>query len=168
MAGWAWLAGHGWQFPVGIHGTFCHRLRQSVRLPVRQPEGVANMPTVAPIYTGLLAVLYFWLSLRVSLIRMKGPAPDHAAEARLRRAVRAHGNASEYIPLGLIMLLTLELQGAPFWLVHVFGVMLVAGRAGHFISFTLPSARLLTQISMALTYSMFCFSGLFVLYYVFT
>ncbi len=123
------------------------------------------MPIVAPIYAGLLAVMYFWLSLRVSLIRMKGPAPDEAAATRLRRAVRAHGNASEYIPLGVIMLILLDVQGAPFWLVHVFGVMLVAGRVGHFISFNLPSARLLTQMSMALTYAMICFSGLFVLYY---
>ena len=125
------------------------------------------MPIVAPIYAGLLAVLFFWLSLRVSLIRLKGPAPDDAAATRLRRAVRAQGNASEYIPLGLIMLLMLDLQGAPFWLVHVFGLALVAGRVGHFVSFTLKKARLLTQVSIVLTYAMICFSGLFVLYYAF-
>ncbi len=124
------------------------------------------MLLVTPIYAGLLAVLFFWLSLRVSLIRLKGPAADDAAAKRLRRAVRAQGNASEYIPLGLIMVLILEIQGAPYWLVHAFGMALLAGRVGHFVSFTLPSARLLTQVSTALTYSMICFSGLFVLYYV--
>ncbi len=123
------------------------------------------MLIITPIYAGLLAVLFFWLSLRVSLIRMKGPTPDDAAVNRLRRAVRAQGNASEYIPLGLIMVLILEIQGAPYWLVHVFGLALLVGRIGHFVSFTLPSARFLTQISIVLTYSMICFSGLFVLYY---
>ncbi|MCF6234201.1 MAG: MAPEG family protein [Rhodobacteraceae bacterium] len=123
------------------------------------------MPIVAPIYAGLLAVLFSWLSLRVSLIRMKGPAPDEAAATRLRRAVRAQGNASEYIPLGLILLLVLDLQGAPFWLVHVFGLALLAGRIGHFVSFTLPSTGPLIRVSMLVTYVMICFSGLFVLYY---
>ena len=125
------------------------------------------MITITPIYAGLLAVLFFWLSLRVSLIRMKGPAPDDAAKDRLRRAVRAQGNASEYIPLGLIMLLVLEFQGAPLWLLHVFGLALLIGRVGHFVSFNLASARLLTQASIVLTYAMICFSGLFALYYAF-
>jgi len=123
------------------------------------------MPIVAPIYAGLLAVLFFWLSLRVSLIRMKGPAADEAAATRLRRAVRAQGNASEYIPVGLIMLLVLDLQGAPFWLVHVFGLALLAGRIGHFVSFALPSTGPLIRVSMLVTYAMILFSGLFVLYY---
>jgi len=96
---------------------------------------------------------------------MKGPASDDAAVNRLRRAVRAQGNASEYIPLGLIMVLILEIQGAPYWLVHLFGLALLAGRIGHFVSFSMPSARLLTQFSIVLTYSMICFSGLFALYY---
>ncbi len=123
------------------------------------------MLIITPIYAGLLAVLFSWLSLRVSLTRMKGPAPDEAAKDRLRRAVRAQGNASEYIPLGLILILVLEFQGAQGWLVHMFGLMLLFGRIGHFVSFYLGSARPLTQVSIVLTYLMICFSGLAVLYF---
>ena len=125
------------------------------------------MLVVTPIYAGILAVLFFWLSLRVSLLRMQGPARDDAAKERLHRAVRAQGNASEYIPFGLILLLVLEFQGAPGGLTHLFGVMLLVGRIGHFLSFRSSFIRPLTQVSMATTYSMFCFSGLAVLYFAF-
>ncbi len=123
------------------------------------------MAMITPVYAGLLGLLFFWLSLRVSLIRMKGPAPDEQAAQELRRAVRAQGNASEYIPLGLILLLVLEFQSAPGWIVHLSGLALLIGRLGHYVSFSLIRIRLVTQISMVLTYGMVCFSGLVVLYH---
>ncbi len=124
------------------------------------------MLTVSPIYAGLLAVLFFWLSLRVSLLRLKGLHASEEGRETLHRAVRTQGNASEYIPLGVLLLLFLDLQGAPAVLVHVFGIALVAGRIGHFIGFgRAPGNRVLRQYSMVATYAMLCFSGLCVLYF---
>jgi uncharacterized membrane protein YecN with MAPEG domain len=45
--------------------------------------------------------------------------------------MRVHSNFNEYVPLGLILLAGAELQGAPLWVVHGLGAMLVAGRLGH-------------------------------------
>ena len=123
------------------------------------------MPIITPIYAGLLGLLFFWLSLRVSLTRLKGPATTDEAREKLRLAVRAQGNAAEYIPLGLVLLLVLELQSAPGWMLHLFGLLLLAGRIGHFIGFDLAPHRLLRQYSMVLTYCMFCFSSLAILYF---
>lgn len=123
------------------------------------------MLIITPIYAGLLGLLFFWLSLRVSLLRLKGPAPDDAAKGRLQRAVRAQGNAAEYIPLGLILLLVLEFQGGPTWIVHLFGLMLLVGRVGHFIGFDLVPTGIVRQYSMVLTYVMLCFCSLATLFF---
>ena len=123
------------------------------------------MLTITPIYVGLLAILFFWQSLRISLKRLKGFGSDDSKKEVLRLAVRAQGNSSEYIPLGLIILLVLELQGAPGGLVHVFGIALLAGRLGHFAGFDLMPHRLLRQVSIVLTYAVMCFGGLAVLWF---
>jgi uncharacterized membrane protein YecN with MAPEG domain len=49
-------------------------------------------------------------------------------EAILQRKVRAHGNFTEYIPLGLLFLIVLELNESPLWLVGLLGVTLTLGR----------------------------------------
>lgn len=123
------------------------------------------MLTIIPIYAGLLGLLFFWLSLRVSLLRLQGPAADDTAKARLQRVVRAQGNAAEYMPMGLILLLVLEFQGAPGWLLHLFALMLLAGRIGHFIGFDLSPNRIVQQYSMVLTYCVLFFSSIAVLYF---
>ena len=49
----------------------------------------------------------------------------------LDRAIRAHGNFSEYVPLGLLLIGALELNGAPLALVALLGLVLVFGRFFH-------------------------------------
>lgn len=49
-------------------------------------------------------------------------------EAVLRRKVRAHGNFTEYVPIGLLFLVTLELMQSPLWLVWLLGGTLTVGR----------------------------------------
>ena len=123
------------------------------------------MLTITPIYAGLLLVLFFWLSLRVSLLRLKGGADTPAKRERLHRFVRTQGNASEYIPAGLIAMLILEFQGAPAALLHLFGLMLIGGRIGHFLGFGLaPGNCALRQYSMVATYAMLIGSGLAILW----
>ncbi len=47
--------------------------------------------------------------------------------------MRAHANAVEYLPIGLILLLLVELNQARPLLVHVLGATLVGGRVLHAI-----------------------------------
>jgi len=51
----------------------------------------------------------------------------------LQLAIRAHANAVEYIPIALMLLLTLELNGAPKILIHILGATLIIGRILHAI-----------------------------------
>lgn len=61
--------------------------------------------------------------------------------SELQVAIRVHGNAVEYVPIGLILLLFMEMNGAQTWMVHVCGILLIVGRLMH--STGLSSPRLL-------------------------
>lgn len=49
----------------------------------------------------------------------------------LQTAIRVHGNAVEYIPMAVILLIMMEMNGAESWMVHICGAMLIAGRLLH-------------------------------------
>ena len=55
------------------------------------------------------------------------------ANEAFTRAVRAHANAAEYIPAGLVGLVTLALfdPATPIWLLHAAGISLTLGRILH-------------------------------------
>ncbi|WP_404355653.1 MAPEG family protein [Methylotuvimicrobium sp. KM1] len=52
-------------------------------------------------------------------------------EPELQAAIRAQGNATEYIPISLILLVLLELSGAHAALVHSGGIAVLVGRILH-------------------------------------
>jgi uncharacterized membrane protein YecN with MAPEG domain len=88
---------------------------------------------VCAIYAALLAliqvaltanVVRFRRSQRVSLGTEKG-------DNELLKAVRTHGNFTEIVPMGLLMILLAELQGVPLWCVHSLGALLLIGRLFH-------------------------------------
>jgi len=87
---------------------------------------------ITGIYAALLALLVVILAVRVMLLRRKTSIGlGDGGNRTLACAVRAHGNAVEYAPLALILLLVLELnQTQPLWL-HAFGIVLVLGRVAH-------------------------------------
>jgi len=84
-------------------------------------------------YAGLLALILLLLSISVVRLRRRhqvgigtGGVPE------LARAVRAHANFCEYVPLALVVLFGLALAGAaPIWALHALGGGLVLGRALH-------------------------------------
>lgn len=57
--------------------------------------------------------------------------PNADDDGILQRKVRAHGNFTEYVPLGLLFLITLELMTAPPWLLWLMGSALTVGRVTH-------------------------------------
>lgn len=87
---------------------------------------------ITSIYASLLALLIVRLSVAVIKLRRKNRVSvgDGGNEA-LQLAIRAHANAVEYIPIALMLLLTLELNGAPKILIHILGVTLLIGRILH-------------------------------------
>lgn len=87
---------------------------------------------VTALYLALAGLLVVALAFNVSLRRRAyGIGLGTGERPELAAAVRAHANAVEYLPLGLGMLLVLELNGTPAWLLHGLGLLLLAGRAAH-------------------------------------
>ena len=62
--------------------------------------------------SGLLALLYAVLSINVSVTRLRKQKDPSITEAQLTKAIRAHGNASEYIPLFIASFLFLGISGS--------------------------------------------------------
>jgi len=65
------------------------------------------------LYGGLSALLLLALGLNVSRQRGVVKAGLGAVPPELVRPVRAHGNSAEWMPVGLLLLLALELSGGP-------------------------------------------------------
>jgi uncharacterized membrane protein YecN with MAPEG domain len=89
---------------------------------------------VTLLYGGLFVLMLTSMGSYISLRRLfMGPRArlGKPIPEELTHAVRAHGNAAEWVPLGIIGLLMLELNRVPsFWL-HVLGGSLLALRLGH-------------------------------------
>ena len=83
-------------------------------------------------YAGLLAFVFVSLSFRIILMRRKFKVGiGHGEQKELHRAIRVHGNFSEYVPLALFLMLLLELNQTESWLMHVLGLSLLVGRMFH-------------------------------------
>lgn len=117
---------------------------------------------ITPIYAALLALLYVFLSARVIAGRMKFKVSlGDAGEAEMETRIRGHANCAEYAPIGLILLLLTELQGAPAIAVHALGLTLLAGRLLHAVAFIGPRPnQTLRGPGMILTFAMIILSAL--------
>lgn len=90
------------------------------------------LPRITAFYAALGALLILALTASVVARRLKARvALGDNGDRVLARRIRAHGNAVEYLPVALILLLTLELLAiTPVWL-HLFGITLLLGRVLH-------------------------------------
>jgi hypothetical protein len=87
---------------------------------------------ISAFYTALGAVWLVVLAGRVMQLRWKHQVGLYAGgHEDLERAQRAHANAAEYLPGGLLIVLVLELLAAPIWLLHALGLALILGRVAH-------------------------------------
>lgn len=90
---------------------------------------------ITALYASLLAILLFILSIRV--IGLRGnPAFAFIAKGKgddelLQRAVRAHGNFTEYVPTMLILLYFLESSGVAGAKLHALAGAFFLGRVMH-------------------------------------
>jgi uncharacterized membrane protein YecN with MAPEG domain len=97
--------------------------------------------TVTPIYGALMGLWLIVLSMRV--IDLRGspvtapfrPADRVVTPQQLQRAIRAHGNLTEYLPTFLVLLAIAELNGVSSTWLHVTGVTFAVGRVMHGICF---------------------------------
>jgi len=101
--------------------------------------------TVTALYAGLVGLWILFLGFAVMRLRRRHDVSTGDGGVRaLELAIRAHGNACEYIPIALILMALAEGMGAPARVLQVLGLMLVAGRLLHG-SYFLAGARSLNQ-----------------------
>ncbi len=90
-----------------------------------------NVPITA-LYTGLLAILIVSLGMNVVRTRWKEQVPlGDGGKKAMEKAIRIHGNAIENIPIALLLLLSLEINGATHMLLHVCGSLFLGARILH-------------------------------------
>ena len=77
------------------------------------------------LYVGLNLLLTFLLALNVVRHRFKG---DSADQVMLEKAVRAHGNNTEYVPIILIGLCVMAVTGASAQTISILGGTLFVAR----------------------------------------
>ncbi|MCK0538387.1 MAPEG family protein [Alcanivorax quisquiliarum] len=88
--------------------------------------------TVTALYTGLFLILLLALAASVVRRRLRGQVSlGDGGDAALRQAIRAHGNAAEYVPIVLISLSVLENMGTSAVLLHLYGGVFFLGRLLH-------------------------------------
>ena len=111
------------------------------------------MLIVTPIYAALLTLLFLGLSARVIIYRRANRLSlGDEGDRSLRKRMRAQANCAEYVPIGVLLLLLLELSGAPVWGLHLMGAFFTAGRLLHGYGFSAsPPVLRLRVFGMMLT-----------------
>jgi hypothetical protein len=91
-----------------------------------------KLEMITALYASICGLLLVFMAVRVSYARGKQKVDlgDGGKEAMLR-AIRIHGNAAEYIPISLLLLFFLEMQGSAHWFLHVCGIALLISRLLH-------------------------------------
>ena len=92
---------------------------------------------ITPLYAAIFALFFVFLSVRTLLTRRRlkialgnGRLGD-GSHPQMTRAVRAHSNFAEYVPLGLILLWMLESLGTHSYVIHGLCLCLLIGRLSH-------------------------------------
>lgn len=111
---------------------------------------------ITALYAALLGFVFIGLSARVITYRRSNRiSMGDAGDRRLLQLMRTQANCAEYAPMGLILLGLLEMQSAPALLVHLAGLMLLAGRLLHAWGFGAPEPVMPARVAgMALTLTM--------------
>jgi uncharacterized membrane protein YecN with MAPEG domain len=96
-----------------------------------------NIPLVMPlaisaIYASILALFLIILAVPVIMLRrgLRVGLGD-GGHRSLQQAIRAHGNAAEFIPIFIVLLAILELNRGPAWALHAFGIAFLLARLAH-------------------------------------
>jgi uncharacterized protein len=87
---------------------------------------------IVTVYAALLALIFVGLSVRTLRMRRRLQiAVGDAANPEMLRAMRAHANFAEYVPLNLILIYFVESTGTSKYLVHALGSSILVGRILH-------------------------------------
>lgn len=92
------------------------------------------MPAATALYAGLAGILLIVLAALVSRMRRRHRIGLGDGDNReLQRAIRAHGNAVEWLVPAVLLLLVADLNRAAPLLLHLCGIAIIVGRVLHAI-----------------------------------
>ena len=90
------------------------------------------MATITLLYAGILGLISIVLAFGVGSQRgATGVSIGLGDSEELLVANRRHGNFTEYVPLALILMGLLEMNGVSNMTIHIFGAILVISRICH-------------------------------------
>ena len=123
------------------------------------------MLSITPLYAGLLTLVFLVPSAMVIKLHVAADkATGDVDETDLNKSMRVQANFVEYVPMGLVLMLCAELQGAPAAVVHAMGASLLVGRVCHAIGMSRsPQIFQLRGIGIMLTFLMLILSAFSVL-----
>jgi hypothetical protein len=88
--------------------------------------------SITALYAGLLGLVFIGLEIPIGLLRARtGVSLHDGGNKELSVAIRRHANFVEHVPLALILLGLLELDGAGPGLLHGLGIALLLARMLH-------------------------------------
>ncbi len=121
---------------------------------------------ITPLFTAVLSLIFILLSIRTLRLRRKLKiAFGDSGNLEMLRAIRAHGNFSEYVPLSLLLIYFVEQAHAQSWLVYTLGSVLTLGRVCHAYGVSqLKETFFFRVFGMACTINTIGFSALYLLY----
>ena len=97
------------------------------------------MLLITSIVTATLTIIFVKLSFAVIGLRRKNKVSlGNGGHEDVERAIRAQGSFAEYVPIGIILIACLELNGAPWYLVAIPGITLILGRWIHAKGINIP------------------------------
>lgn len=87
---------------------------------------------ITPYYAAVLALLFILLSINtIKTRRQHQVAIGDGGEKSILRASRVHANFAEYVPLTILLIGMLEMQGFTTLIIHSLGILLVLARVAH-------------------------------------
>lgn len=121
----------------------------------------------AALWVGLHLLLLLVLSLLVVRQRQRHKVTlGDGGVPELAQAIRAFGNATEYVPAALIGIAVLALVDAPPLAIHLTGLMLFAGRCLHGFGLSRSGgASFARSIGVTLTWLAYVFASVALLFY---
>lgn len=111
--------------------------------------------SIVPVYAGVLALFYVFLSFRViGSRRSERVSLGDGGNASVQSRVRVHANFAEYVPFVLLLVAFLELQGIGPVQLHILCLLLVAGRLSHAYGVSQsPQIMPLRVVGMVMTFA---------------
>jgi hypothetical protein len=91
--------------------------------------------TISTIYAAILGLLFVPFTFYVGSYRVKHKILLlDGGDKELARRIRAQGNFIETVPLAVILIVLMELNGASATWLHTLGVVLVVARVMHYLT----------------------------------